>query len=317
VRLPVALLLAGALAGGAASPTPLRLEARTADAVYTDGDRYAVIEDRGAVDIRDTRTGRKREVDATGCQVGSFADFQSHVSAGLALLQCAGGFDVLDLATGRRSPLPTHIIIDGVPRPAVYSHLGASWAVSEIERRCPAAVPYCEAYVNHRTGEQRILPYETGGEEKGYLDLDDPDLRFRPYCGPHRGVTRDGQRTYERPYVLDGGAPKRCGSRRELRRLPDALPDMMNLSAGLISWGDPYRGAQGGAHLFDFPTRRLYTWSIPQIRRTGHTPGHAVHTRQRIFVAASTRFFRSGAPRRVRVYSARLPREVRERLRVP
>jgi hypothetical protein len=32
--------------------------------------------------------------------VGSLAYVQTHVSAGLALLHCGGGFDVLDLATG-------------------------------------------------------------------------------------------------------------------------------------------------------------------------------------------------------------------------
>jgi hypothetical protein len=126
VRLPAGLLLAGAVASGAASPTPLRVEARTADAVYTDGDRYAVIEDRGALETHDTPTGGKHEVDATGCQVGSFAYVQTHVSAGLALLQCAGGFDVLDLATGRRTPLPAEIMVDGVPTPALYSHTSTS-----------------------------------------------------------------------------------------------------------------------------------------------------------------------------------------------
>jgi hypothetical protein len=54
----------------AAQPTRLRLEERTADGVYTDGRRFAIIESGRKLSILDTFTRTRRTLAGTGCHVG-------------------------------------------------------------------------------------------------------------------------------------------------------------------------------------------------------------------------------------------------------
>jgi hypothetical protein len=166
-------------------------------------------------------------------------------------------------------------------------------------------------FVNHRTGEQRVVRRPRDDAERSFFDLDDPRLTLRTVCWPHRDVLRGGQRTYEPPYLLDGGVLRRCGSRRAVRRLPEALPDVMNLSAGRVSWGDPFRDGDGRAFLFDLRRQRLFVWRVPRIGRRGRPPVSAVHTRREILIAATLTADAEGDPVKVRVYRARLPARAR------
>jgi hypothetical protein len=122
----------------------------------------------------------------------------------------------------------------------------------------------------------------------------------------HRGR---GQRVYEPPYLPVRGRVARCGSRRLGPILPQSIPDLMNLSAGRVSWGDPEADGNGEAYLFDTRTRRLFSWRMPHIgaRARRRAPASAVHTRRAVFFAASLRFNVEGEPTVIRVYRARLP----------
>jgi hypothetical protein len=292
----------------ASQPTRLRLEARTAGGLYTDGRRFAMIESGAELTILDTFTNTRRTLAETGCRVGGIQFGQTQVSAGRALLNCGFGPALLTLSTGTIAPLPAQLDFDGRENPADYHAVGAHWAVDEAGY-CGSEEEtlYCNVFVNHRTGEQRVVrrPYDPA--ERTFRDLDDPGLARRTVCRPHRDVLREGQRTYESPYLLDGGAPRRCGSRREIRRLPEALPDLMNLSAGRVSWGNPFPDGDGRAFLFDLRRQRLFSWRVPRIRRRGRPPVSAVHTRREILIAATLTTNAEGDPLTVRVYRARLP----------
>lgn len=322
------VIAAGALVTDAAavSPTPLRLEARYARAVFTDGDRFAVIERRQHIEILDTFTEARRRVSAPGCHVSSVAYFQTHVAAGRAALRCAVGPELLDLATGARTPLPARLTIGGNEVDDVYYvRVGEWWAQSNTYVRCGAGRVWCTVYVNHHTGEQRVVADDQGSEWRSFVDVDDPGLRRVPLCRPHRRlgdsidrrIGGDGQRTYDAPYLLDESTPYRCGRHRKLRELPGAARDLMNLSAGLVTWGvpwpDDYRH-RGLAYLFDCPTRKLYRWRVPRVARRAVRAGAAFHTRRRLIVAATLKADELGDPLTVRVYSARLPREIIRRL---
>src|SRR3954454_10812073 len=68
------------------SPTPLRLVARTAIGLFSDGERYAVVQRPGRIDSYDTFTGRRRTVTGSGCRVGAVQFFQSNLAAGHAIV---------------------------------------------------------------------------------------------------------------------------------------------------------------------------------------------------------------------------------------
>lgn len=312
---PIGVLLAGlatvlivAAPAPAEQPTRLRLEARTADGLYTDGRRFAIIASGGELTIRDTFRRTRRTLADTGCHVGGIQFGQSQVSAGRALLNCWFGPALLTLATGTIAPLPAQLDFDGLANPADYHAVGAHWAVDD-GGYCGSEEGeslYCSVFVNHRTGEQRVARRRYDPDERSFLDLDDPGLTRRTVCSPHRDVLRDGQRTYEPPYLLDGGALRRCGRRREVRSLPQALPDLMNLSAGRVSWGNPFPDGDGRAFLLDLRRQRLFAWRAPRIGRR-RPPVSAVHTRREILIAATLTSNLEGDPLTVRVYRARLP----------
>jgi hypothetical protein len=309
----LAVLPVAAPAAQAGQPTRLRLEARTAEAVYSDGRRFAIIESGRQLTILDTFARARRTLAETGCHVGGIQFGQTQVSAGRALLNCQSGPALLTLSTGAIAPLPAHLDVDGVENPLYYYAVGAHWAVSDAGS-CPGEQGEsvaCEVVVNHRTGEQRVVhrPYDPA--PRSFLDLDDPELGRRTICRPHRDVLRE-QRTYEPPYLLDGGVLRRCGRRRAIRRLPDALPDLMNLSAGWVSWGNPFPDGDGRAFLFDVRRQRLFAWRVPRIGGRGRPPVSAVHTRREILIAATLSSNAEGDPRTVRVYRARLPARPRQ-----
>ncbi len=290
--------------GLARSAMPLRLEARKATFLYSDGDRYVVIEGRRDVLVVDTLTGERLPLPHR-CGVGTVAHNQTHLAVGRAILRCGDAQYVAELRSSRRTPLPKRVTVDGVEHDTVFHRLGKWWAETPLSHACgPFHGPFCDGYVNFRTGEQRIVPRDPRGT---FRDLDDPQLRRRTLCRPHADAFRDGQRTYEAPYLLAGGIPYRCGSRHRLRNLPSAFPDLMNLSAGLASWGNPFSGGDGRVYLFDFSRRRLSSWRVPRVGSSRSTPGTAVHTRRRLFVAATLTTNDEGDPLTIRVYSARLP----------
>lgn len=307
----LAVLPIAAAPAQAGQPTPLRLEARSAEGLYTDGRRFALIERSGRLTILDTFTRRRRTLAETGCRVGGIRFGQTQVSAGRALLNCWFGPALLTLATGMIVALPARLDFDGRENPAYFDALGAHWAVdgagycgSEHGENL-----YCDVFLNHRTGEQRVVSWDPVG--RTFFDLDDPGLARRTVCWPHRDALRTGQRTYEPPYLLDGGTLRRCGSRREVRRLPEALPDVMNLSAGWVSWGNPFPDGHGRAWLFDLRSHRLFAWRVPRVGRRDRSPVSAVHTRREILIAATLTANVEGDPMTVRVYRARLPTRAR------
>jgi hypothetical protein len=293
----------------AGQPTRLRLEARTADGLYTDGRRFALVESGETLTILDTFGRTRRRLAETGCRVGGIQFGQAQVSAGRALLVCGFGPALLRLATGTIVPLPARLDVDGIENPADYHAVGAHWAVDEAGH-CGSRQGeslYCHVFLNHRTGERRVVRRPYDPDQRSFRDLDDQELARRTVCSPHRDVLRDGQRTYEPPYLLAGGALRRCGRRREVRRLPNVLPDLVNLSAGRVSWGSPFPDGDGRAFLFDVRRQRLFAWRIPRIGRRGRPPVSAVHTRREILIAATLTANREGDPLTVRVYRARLP----------
>jgi hypothetical protein len=309
----LAVLPTAAAPAQVGQPTRLRLEARTADAVYTDGRRFAIVESGGRLTIIDTFKRTRRVLAETGCQVGGIQFGQTQVSAGRALLNCRSGPALLTLSTGMTVPLPARLDFDGRENPADYHALGAHWAVDEAGY-CGSAQGeslYCDVFVNHRTGEQRVVRRAYDAAGRSFLDLDDPQLARRRVCSPHRDVLREGQRTYEPPFLLDGGVLRRCG-RREVRRLPDALPDLMNLSAGRVSWGNPFPDGDGRAFVFDLRRHRLFAWRVPRIGRRGRPSVSAVHTRREVLIAATLTATIEGDPLTVRVYRARLPARSRQ-----
>jgi hypothetical protein len=293
----------------AGQPSRLRLEARTAHALYSDGRRFAIIERGPELTILDTFKRTRRTLADTGCHVGGIQFGQAQVNAGRALLNCRFGPALLTLGTGAIAPLPTRLDFGGRENPAHYYALGAHWAVDEggyCGREQGESV-YCYVFVNHRTGEQRVVrrPYDPA--ERSFFDLYDPELARRRVCWPHRGVMRDGQRTYEPPFLIDEGVLRRCGSRRAVRRLPETLPDLVNLSAGRVSWGNPFPDGDGRAFLFDLRRGHLFAWHVPRIGRRDRPPASAVHTRREILIAATLTSNLEGDPLTVRVYRARLP----------
>jgi hypothetical protein len=293
----------------AEQPTRLRLEERRAQGLFTDGRRYAIVETGRRLTILDTRKRTRRRLTGTGCLVGGVDFGQTQVSAGRALLNCRSGPALLTLATGRIVPLPARVDLDGREYPVYLHAVGAHWAVGEAGHcgREQGVDLYCQVFLNHRTGEQRVVRGPFDPVQRSFLDLDDPALTRRTVCPPHGDVLHDEQRTYEPPYLLDGGVLRRCGSRREVRKLPDAGLGPMNLSAGRVSWGNPYPDGDGRAFLFDLRRRRLSTWRVPRIGRRGRPPVSVVHTRHEILIAATLTTDIDGNPVTVRVYRARLP----------
>jgi hypothetical protein len=277
-------------------PTPLKLVDRSASALYSDGKRFVIVESPSELRIIDTATGRDRRMLDTDCSAGGVLFSQTHVAAGRAVLTCPSGQAVLRLATGRITPLPPSSVDGG------FGAIGAWWTVAEAVGCAARPKAFCGEYVNHRTGERRVLPLLA----RGFRDLDDPALPVRRVCPPHRLAVITGQRIYEPPFLLDATVPRRCGDRRRLRTLPEAQPDFMNLSAGRVSWANPYDDSTGLAYVFDLRARRLAAWRVP---RAGHgrPRGVAVHTRRHLFVGATVRANAEGDQTEIRVFRARLP----------
>jgi hypothetical protein len=301
----VAVVSVTAAAADARESAPLRLEARTATGLYSDGQRFAVISRDDRLTILDTFTRKRRTLAGTGCRVGGVQFGQTQVSSGRALLNCPAGPALLSLATGSTVALPTRLDFGGIQNPAFYTALGRHWAVDDAGS-CGGV--YCSVYVNLETGEQRVKRRSYDDIKRSFLDLDDPELAQRTLCRPHRGVPSETQRTYERPYLLDGGVLRRCGSRRAVRRLPEELPDLMNLSASWLSWGNPFPDSDGRAYLFDLRWQRLFSWRVARVGRRKRSSAFAVHTRREIFVAATLTINDEGDPLTVRVYRAPLPK---------
>jgi len=289
--------------------TPMKLVERSALAVYTDGERFAVIERGGGASLRilDSSTGAQREVAVPGCSVSTFARSQTNLSKGASLLNCRDAPYLLNLRSGNRRELPVRFHSAGVEVRLRYVALGAAWALTDAVPCDLRGRRFCQVAINRRSGLLRLVPLFSGTR---FADLDDPGLRERTVCPPHQGVVHfESQRQYEPPYVLQAPFVRRCGERGRLFTFPgDIYPETANLSVGLASAGNATSTGDGRVYLYRPQTDRLAVWRVPRVRPDRFRSGGVAHTRRHVYLAASLQYTVEGDPKAVRVFRAAVPR---------
>jgi hypothetical protein len=307
-----ALLLAFPAEPNARSrPHTPRLVSPRANYLATDGDRYVAYGKRSEnrMTVVDTRTRRATSVQLPAdCSMPSGTP-QRRMAAGVALLTCGSSEQsarLIDLRTGTVTVPPSDWSTEGATKPVIYQLLGRNW----LQGDTTCANQTCEAYLNWRTGERRLLP------SLKPIDLDSPVFRELRACAPYRHVTLDSSLLqYRSPYLVFlslGDGPQRlllgrCGRRSQTLDSSGRVEGTSaQLSGGLVTWDDTI-GRNVVTHALDLKSRAKSSWTIPGSNR--RRDGFSLHTRYAVYLASAiTVSPKPDVPTTVRVYAVRLRR---------
>ena len=196
-------------------------------AFVSDGRRYVAFQQRAAVDVLDTLTGRRYARYLPGRCVQAGANALQDISFPMVQLGCESGSVLINATTGRlrRLPNPTGLT-------EAWSGIGRFWVGPTPAPNCPNFY-VCDDYFNWRTGAIRRIdssptnpppPMETGNSsppqptrievpraEVLARDLDTPALSPVARCPPAQPSNLDDSllanpQLYQPPYVLYGQA---------------------------------------------------------------------------------------------------------------
>ena len=219
------------------SVDPLRPLAKRAFSSWVNDDRYAAYQPSvGHIVILDTQISRARRI-ASLCPLGL-------AGSGFALLDCTGllpprfrtGTTVLDLATGRTTP------VAGLMPNESLDSIGSQWAQGAVVGGTIGSPTLTLVFVNWHTGRTVTEPLH--GPPR---DLNSAALKVLPFNrlpGAHSGSA----------YLIAGTLY--AGSRR-LRLCPDSCVGL-DLSDGLVTWA---RGTT--AYGYVLASGRHISWHVP------------------------------------------------------
>jgi hypothetical protein len=283
-RAVVAFLLPCVMLGSAsasASASAFRRLDGNADAFATDGTRYAVWQYRPShpIIVYDTQARHRGEIE-DGCAIPSGG---AGAADGRFLVYCTGGTALLDVRSGKLTPLPE-------PPGGSWEEVGSRYVATGYGQgvRCPGMRPHegCLVLDEIATGKLSEVP------ERRLPDLNRPGappLRvcraFRPkLLGEGEGAYGEGVFAAVIERVREGPRHwlliQRCRGRRTLLHT-DYEPKDLDIGGGLLTWDSGHTvgsdeeaergfdGKRGALVRLDLATGRRRVWSLPALSVSG------------------------------------------------